>query len=94
MRSCSLVIGYAGIFVKSQGKWVLSVGQNVEEGREHVERASRRHKVTPELLAKVAKIHDNAPASDRADAVAVAFGTSTRNAWRWIARAREERLIS
>jgi hypothetical protein len=48
----SFVYGYAGVFTKIKGGWLLSVGQNVEEGREHVERASRRHKVTPELLAK------------------------------------------
>jgi hypothetical protein len=97
------VYSYAGVFVlaeegdltfhpKSRGKWVLTVGYGIKE-RQHVEQATRRRRMTPELLSKVAKIHKSAPEGSSMDAIAAAFGVSERQAWRYIAQARENGLI-
>lgn len=56
-----------------------------------VRRASRR-KVTPELLAQVAEVYRANP--DRpAEAVEMAFATSTRTAFRYISMAREQGIL-
>jgi hypothetical protein len=87
------VYATAGVFVpQSDGTWFLTVGFSRED-RNHVEQASRRRKMTPELLSRIAEVHTNAPDDGHLDAVASAFGVSQRQAWRYIAQAREKGLI-
>lgn len=55
--------------------------------------ARGRRKVTPAHLAKVAEVYRANEASRPAEAVAIAFGTSDRTAFRWIAAAKEEGVL-
>lgn len=88
----SMVYAYAGVFVKDGNWWVLSVGHQVES-TEAVQQATRRRRNDDGLLAKVAKIYNSAPEGSSMEAVASAFQVSERQAWRYIAQARENGLI-
>jgi hypothetical protein len=61
--------------------------------RKHVEHATKRRKLTPEFLERVADIHKATPTA-RVDAVMAAFGVSERQAKRYVAAAREKGLIN
>ena len=87
------VYAHAGVFTPNPGGgWILTVGYSVED-REHVEQAARRRKLTPELLSRVAEIYNQAPDDGHLEAVASAFLIGNRQAWRYIAQAREKGLI-
>ncbi|MGA5543516.1 hypothetical protein ACPCIR_16805 [Mycobacterium sp. NPDC051198] len=60
--------------------------------RKSVEAVSKRRKLTPELLQRIAEIHRSVPTA-RVDAVMAAFGVSERQAKRYIAAAREKGMI-
>ncbi|BBZ74138.1 DUF6214 family protein [Mycobacterium paraseoulense] len=62
--------------------------------RKTLDRMTSRRKITPEFLARVAEIHRAAPEGGRLAAVTAAFGASERQAWRYIAQAREAGLIN
>jgi hypothetical protein len=62
--------------------------------RKVLRKAGSRRKITPELLAKVAEIHNNAPKGTRTSAVVAAFDVDPRTAFRYIARSKQEGLIS
>jgi hypothetical protein len=89
------VFAYVGVFVPNpEGGWVLRVGRgSYHRDRKHVEQAARRRKVTPELLDKVAAVHEAAPEGERIDAVRAAFGVQTRQALRYIAMAKGKGLL-
>lgn len=61
--------------------------------RSAVGAATKRNKITPEFLARVAEIHNNAPERTRTHAVMTEFGVDQRTAFRYIAAARERNLI-
>lgn len=91
------VYGYIGVLVcdpAAPDEWVLRVGPgSLRENRKHVEQAATRRKVTPELLEKVAKVYTTAQEGQRLEAVKAAFQVKERQALRYIAKAKEERLI-
>jgi hypothetical protein len=70
----------------------------VSAARKLTERSATRRKVTPEFLSRVAEIYNSTPvtqADARVDAVVAAFGgKSKRQAWRYIAQAKREGLIT
>lgn len=90
------VYAYVGVFTPNPaGGWVLRVGRgSYRQDRKHVEQAARRRKMTPELLAKVAKVHTAAPEGARLDAVQAAFQVQERQALRYISAAKEKGLIN
>lgn len=55
--------------------------------------SSRRRKITPEFLKRIAKVHNSSPAGKRVEAISAAFDVSDRQAWRYIAQAREKGFI-
>ncbi|WP_156738115.1 hypothetical protein [Mycobacterium scrofulaceum] len=61
--------------------------------RKVLNHATSRRRLTPDLLRRIAQTYNNAPAGDRAEAIAVAFGVSNRQAWRYIAAAKEKGFI-
>ena len=89
------VFAFVGVFVPNpEGGWVLRVGRgSYHRDRKHVEQAARRRKVTPELLEKVAAVHQAAPEGERIDAVRAAFGVQTRQALRYISQAKGKGLL-
>jgi hypothetical protein len=80
------------------GEWMIRVGPGTyRESREHVKKAvtrRRKWKITPEFLEKVAKVHVNAREGQRLAAVQTEFQVEERQALRYIAAAREARLIN
>lgn len=80
-----------------QAKWVMERLVSAEastEARKVVETARRtvRRKMTPELLQSVADTYRAAPGPG-AEAVAAAFDVQTRQAWRYINKARAAGLL-
>jgi hypothetical protein len=65
-----------------------------QAGRKVIERATRRQKITPEFLRRVAEIHHAAAEGGRLAAVMAAFPVAERQALRYIAQAREKGLIN
>lgn len=66
---------------------------NQSTARKVLARAGSQRKMTPELLAKVAEIHNNAPKGTKTSAVVAAFRVNERTAFRYIAKAKQEGLI-
>jgi hypothetical protein len=89
------VYAHVGVFTPNPtGGWVLTVGRgSYHRDRKHVEQATRRRKVTSELLEKVAKVHSAAPDGARLEAVVSGFQVSPRQALRYIASAKSKGLI-
>jgi hypothetical protein len=63
------------------------------EDRKRVEQATKRRKLTPEFLARVAKVYNAEPEGRRLPAIRDAFNVEDRQALRYIAKAREKGLI-
>jgi predicted lipoprotein len=61
--------------------------------RKAINRATSRRKITPEFLSRVAEIYQGAPEGGRIEAVKAAFSARERQAWRYVAQAREKGLI-
>jgi hypothetical protein len=61
--------------------------------RRNINRATSRRKVTPQFLRQVAKVYRGAVDGDRAESVSAAFGVTERQAWRYIAQAKESGYI-
>lgn len=63
------------------------------DARKAVSRAASRTKITPEFLRRVAEIYRAAPDGARIEAVKAAFGKEERQAWRYVAQARQRGFI-
>lgn len=61
--------------------------------RKTLNKATSGRKMQPDRLREVAKIYKKAPSGGRHSAIATAFGVSERQAWRYIAQAKEKGLI-
>ena len=82
------------ITVVRPGVWEFDHELTGEDAIKAVKRATtRRHKITPEFLSRVAEIHQGASEGGRLAAVKAAFVVNERQALRYIAAARKEGLI-
>jgi hypothetical protein len=92
---CQDVFGYVVGGPNPSGSGVMvTVGPgSYLQDREHVERAMRRRRVTPQLKREVAAVHAAAPERGRMAAVIRAFGVSERQALRYIAAAKRDGFI-
>jgi hypothetical protein len=61
--------------------------------RKRVEQATKRRKLTPEFLGRVAKVYLAAPEGGRLGAMRDSFNVEDRQALRYIAKAKEKGLI-
>jgi hypothetical protein len=87
------VYAAAGVFLPNpDGGFVHKIGR-FREDRKRVEQVTRRRKVTPEFLSQVAAVYNGAPVGGRLEAIRAAFVVSERQALRYIAQAKQERLI-
>jgi hypothetical protein len=86
-----------GVFLPNpEGGFVHKIGPGAfREDRKRVEHATKRRRITPEFLSRVAEIHNNASAGGRLEAVRTAFTPtpSERTALRYVAEARKAGLI-
>lgn len=80
-----------GVTQTAGGQFVHRLSYRAD--RKRVERIKTRRKVTPELLQRVAEVHNQATEGQRIEAVKAAFSVAERQALRYIAEARKERLI-
>jgi hypothetical protein len=89
------IYAYLGTWAQNpDGGLLLTLGRGSRgRTRAQVEQATKRRKVTLELLEKVAVVHQDAPEGARIDAVRGAFTVSTRTALRYIAAAKAKGLI-
>jgi hypothetical protein len=89
-RLCKEAFAVTGAFVPSHdggSEVTYEVVRNAVSG-------ARRNKITPEFLAKVAQVHNDAPEGTRTNAVVEAFNCKNqRTAFRYIAAAKERNLI-
>jgi hypothetical protein len=86
---------YVGVFVPNPGGgFIQKFGPaQFKQDRKRVHNVTRRRKVTAEFLSQVADVHNGAPVGGRLEAVKAAFSVSERQALRYIAQAKRERLI-
>ena len=61
--------------------------------RKTLNRSTSRRKITPKFLNLVAETYQRAPEGDRIEAVMAAFSAKERQAFRYIAQARQQGLI-
>jgi hypothetical protein len=66
---------------------------NYRRDRQRVEQVKTRRTMTPDLIARVAQIHNTTPEGSRIAAIRAAFGIAERQALRYIAQARKDGLI-
>lgn len=66
---------------------------NPSDTRKMVRRTTSQRKMTPELIAKVAEIHNAAPKGAKTSAIVAAFRVNQRTAFRYIAKAKQEGMI-
>jgi hypothetical protein len=90
------VFAHVGVLVPNpDGGLVRRFGPgSFHRDRKRIEHATRRRKVTPELLSRVAEIHNGAPAGGRLEAVRAAFNVSERQALRYMALAKQRGLTN
>jgi hypothetical protein len=81
-----------GVTQTEDGRFVHRM--NYRQDRKRLERTKTRRKVTPDLLRKVASVHNETPEGGRIEAIKAAFSVSDRQALRYTALARQEGLIS
>ncbi|WP_111509544.1 hypothetical protein [Mycobacterium kyogaense] len=87
----SEAFGLSGVDYDEHGNLVHR--RNYVRDRKRVDQIKSRRKVTPDLLKRVAEIHNDAPEGARTEAIKSAFDVSTRTALRYVSLAKEKGLI-
>jgi hypothetical protein len=91
-RLCQDAFAVTGVYQPSDDGNGTEVTYEVV--RSAVGSATKRHRLTPEFLADVAEVYNNAPEGTRTNAIIAAFdNVNQRTAFRYIAAARERNLI-
>lgn len=95
IRSEVYAVAGVGAYIP-EGEWFhghTDYQLSASKARKAVKEAGSRRKITPEFLTRAAEIYQNAPEGGRIEAVKAAFVAKERQAWRYVAQAREKGLI-
>jgi hypothetical protein len=89
---CIEAFALFGVTKTEDGRFVHRLNYRRDRQRvEHIK--TRRRTMTPDLIARVAQIHDTTPEGSRIAAIRAAFNVAERQALRYIAQARKDGLI-
>jgi hypothetical protein len=88
---CIEAFAFTGVTKTEDGRFVHRL--NYRRDRKRVEQVKTRRTMTPDLIARVAQIHDTTPEGSRIAAIRAAFNVAERQALRYIAQARKDGLI-
>jgi hypothetical protein len=81
-----------GVTRRPDGSFVHRIDYNRD--RKRVQRIKKRSKVTDDRIRRAAEVYNGTAESDRAEVVGAALNVAPRQAWRYIAQARERGLIT